>query len=116
MIATTAIVTLNNNGTMNRTSTGGHCVWVEANGTLTVNNYGSISAAGEGNSYAMLFYGNCTITVNAYSGSSVTHGFAPYSGTHTININYQTGATYEGNSWENLPCKGQYGVTVSEMQ
>ena len=115
MIATTATATLNNRGTMDRTA-GGHCVWVEANGTLMVNNYGSISATDAGNNYALLFYGNCTIIVNAYNTSTVTHGFAPYSGTHTITVNYQTGATYNGKSWTNLPDYSQYGVTVSEMQ
>ena len=114
MIATTATATLNNQGTMNRTA-GGHCVWVEANGTLTVNNHGSISATGADNNYALLFYGNCTIIVNAYNNSTVTHGFAPYSGTHTITVNYQTGATYNGGSWTNLPDYSQYGVAVSVM-
>lgn len=111
MIDTTATATLNNHGTMNRTA-GGHCVWVEANGTLTVNNYGSISAA---YNYALLFYGDCTIIVNAYAGSSVTGDFAPYRGTHKINVNYQTGATYNDGSWTNLPDYSQYGVTVSVM-
>ena len=116
MIATTATATLNNYGTMHRTSAGGHCVWVEASGTLTVNNHGSISATGEGNRYALLFYDGCTITVNAYTGSSVTGGFAPYRGMHTITVNYQTDAHYENGSWDNLPCKDQYGVTVRVMQ
>ena len=112
MIDTAATATLNNQGTMNRTE-GGHCVWVEANGTLTVNNHGSISAA---YNYALLFYGDCTINVNAYNNSTVTHGFAPYRGTHTITVKYQPGAHYENGSWADLPCKDQYGVTVSAMQ
>lgn len=112
MIDTAATATLNNYGTMNRTA-GGHCVWVEASGTLTVNNHGSISAA---DNYALLFYGDCIIIVNAYDSSTVTHGFAPYRGAHTITVNYQPGARYEDGSWADLPCKGQYGVTVSKMQ
>lgn len=112
---TTADVTLNNNGTITR-SDGGHTVWVQGDGKLTLENKGSIidgSEAGR-STYALLFYGSCTVNMTAYKGSTVTGGFAPYSTTHQVTIRYYEGATVDGADWS-TKTNDMYKVFVNKV-
>ena len=112
---TTADVTLNNNGTITR-SDGGHTVWVQGDGKLTLENKGSIIDGSEaGRSiYALLFYGSCTVNMTAYQGSTVTGGFAPYSTTHQVTIRYYEGATVDGTEWS-TKSNDMYKVFVNKV-
>ena len=111
---TTADVTLNNN-TITR-SDGGHTVWVQGDGKLTLENKGSIIDGSEaGRSiYALLFYGSCTVNMTAYQGSTVTGGFAPYSTTHQVTIRYYEGTTVDGADWS-TKSNDMYKVFVSKV-
>lgn len=112
---TTADVTLNNNGTITR-SDGGHTVWVQGDGKLTLENKGSIIDGSEagGSIYALLFYGSCTVNMTAYQGSTVTGGFAPYSTTHQVTIRYYEGATVDGADWS-TKSNDMYKVFVNKV-
>lgn len=113
---TTADVTLTNKGTITRNEDGGHTVWVQGDGKLTLENYGSIIDGSDADrpTYALLFYGSCTVNMTAYQGSTVTGGFAPYSTTHQVTIRYYEGATVDGADWS-TKSNDMYKVFVSKV-
>ena len=109
MVATSAKVLLTNKGTISRTDDK-HTIHVESAGELELRNYGTISGKGN-NPYALLFYDSCSVKMYAYSGSTVTGGFAPYRGQHSITIYYQDGTTIDGRAWTTV-ANEKYGVAV----
>ena len=88
--------TVNNYGTVTNNGGGGHVIYTESPCTFTVNNHATISNTTTGAVYALLFYGNCNATFNAYTGSTLSTEYANLimacGSAHSVEFYYQDGA------------------------